>query len=141
MGLSPVKHESLESCLVILLYYTLHVVLIVDLAVSWSNINAVLLIIIQLCQRNSPKMDETQREVSTQLNLVCKKQVQLKKYDLGASGHWQKACMFHMKSIHSRTASNLSFIIRQAHWLCSTSSGVSRISLRGGVDLVGGADY
>ena len=33
-----------------------------DLQVAWAAVQSVLLVIIQLCQRNSSKMDESERE-------------------------------------------------------------------------------
>ena len=37
---------------------------IVELMMGWTGVQAALLVIIQLCQRNSGRMDEAQREVT-----------------------------------------------------------------------------
>lgn len=45
--------------------------LFADSAVCWDKVLESLHMVIQLCQRNSPKLDEVQREVSHMKNIVC----------------------------------------------------------------------
>lgn len=50
-----------------------YLVVFADLNILSHEVQAVLLVIVQLCQRNSGKMDEAGREVKciTKLHLVC----------------------------------------------------------------------